>query len=105
MNTFEGRRASRVGDRRSPPEADEFVLVGTPEQELVKWLYESTTVFKRFPYSQVIENDTQYDIDSLIEAYKSKYKEFYTNKKVNMRLFYGVLLKVCKKDPHEEDYY
>lgn len=59
--------------------------------------------FYRFTADQLLENDTQYDIDSLIEEFNNKYKSW-TGKEAPKGLFEYELRKRCKKETIRYDY-
>jgi hypothetical protein len=92
-------------------DSTDFIYIKTPKEQLREWLEAACNVYRNSYYDQVLENDTPYDIDSLIDAYKDKGREL-LGKDVGLYLFHKTLQQVCKKtiesvemeSSDEEDY-
>ena len=66
------------------------------------WLTDACKIFARFPYEQIITNDSQYDIDGLYEAYEAKCEEL--GVKGSSQFFNDVVRKGCKKERYRPWY-
>jgi len=64
-------------------------------EEVVNKLKETAQVFKRFSLAQILENDTQYDIDSLEKWFKVAIKSI-DKKYPSPNEFQNILAKICK---------
>jgi hypothetical protein len=84
--------------------SDNWDVISTTEciNDVKEWLTDSCKIFARFPYEQIITNDSQYDIDSLYEAYEAKCKEL--DVKATHPFFNAVVKKSCKKERRRSRY-
>lgn len=78
--------------------SDNWDVISTSEyiEDIKIWLTNECKIFARFPFEQIITNDSQYDINSLYEAYEAKCKEL--GVKVPAYLFSSIVEKCCKKE-------
>ena len=72
-------------------------------KEVLQELDQTCVVFNRFHVSRVLENDTQYDLDSLQDWFRAAYKSV-KGQEPSSNLFYNLVSRHCKPDPPDRDY-
>ena len=91
-------------EQPSSPTHSEWSVISVSEYEndVRVWLTDACKIFARFPYEQIITNDSQYDIDSLREAYEAKCTELEV--KLPVGFFNKIVHQCCKKERYRPQY-
>ena len=77
-------------------EVDDFIVISSTGLELLTHqLNVACQTFKGRDYHAIIEDDTQYDIFSLEEWYKTEWSKISPNRP-DMNLYYSTIKKNCK---------